>query len=190
MKRNPGLNIRIIQGDITKFTGDAVVNAANPSLLGGGGVDGAIHRAAGPGLREECEKFPVTNGVRCEISDVKVTGGHDLNVHRILHTVGPVFERQGKSRPGEILPDDIMPEVALVNTYLNCLKTAKQHDIYTIAFPAISCGIYGCPITTGAFAAASACLADEWDMDEITFVMFTDHEYHVYMEIFKALNLL
>jgi O-acetyl-ADP-ribose deacetylase (regulator of RNase III) len=127
--------IEILHTDITKLPVDAIVNAANERMLGGGGVDGAIHRAAGPGLLEECRSIPeVHPGVRCPIGEARITRGHDLPAGHVIHTVGPVWS-DGQHDEDELL----------ASCYRNSLDLAAKHDLHTIAFPAISTGIYRFP---------------------------------------------
>ena len=128
--------LKVELGNIVRFQIDAIVNAANEFMLGGGGVDGAIHRAAGPRLLEACRAVPeVRPGVRCPVGEARITGGFDLPARYVIHTVGPVW-RDGHS--GE---DD-----ALASCYRASLELAGQHGVQSIAFPAVSCGIFRFPV--------------------------------------------
>ena len=129
------MTIEVIQGDITRLAVDAIVNAANEALAGGGGVDGAIHRAAGPGLARECSEITfVRPYVRCPTGEARITGGHDLPARHVIHTVGPVW-RGGRDGEAGLL----------ARCYGSSLSLAHEHGIATIAFPAISCGVFGYP---------------------------------------------
>lgn len=130
--------IRVWQGDITTLAVDAIVNAANETLLGGGGVDGAIHRAAGPDLLAECRRIG-----GCPTGEARITGGYRLPARHVIHTVGPVW------RGGDAGEDDL-----LASAYRNSLLLAQAHDLASIAFPAISTGIYGFPADRAAAIAA------------------------------------
>jgi O-acetyl-ADP-ribose deacetylase len=140
------MSIEVLCADITTLEGvDAIVNAANSTLLGGGGVDGAIHRAAGPGLLEECRRIPqVRPGVRCPAGEARVTGGHGLGARLIIHTVGPVWSG-----------GDAGEEEVLGGCYRSCFELAASHGVEGIAFPAISTGVFGFPARRAAEVAAA-----------------------------------
>ncbi|HVU82923.1 MAG TPA: O-acetyl-ADP-ribose deacetylase [Rhodanobacteraceae bacterium] len=144
------MTIEIIQADITTLRVDAVVNAANETLLGGGGVDGAIHRAAGPRLLDACRAIPETRaGVRCPTGEARITPGFDLPARFVIHTVGPAWRGGGHGEPQ-----------LLTASHRNVLELAREHAIDSLAFPAISCGVYGYPRDAAA-GVALAVLAEE-----------------------------
>ncbi|NUO71878.1 MAG: O-acetyl-ADP-ribose deacetylase [Frateuria sp.] len=129
------MSISLLTADLTRLAVDAIVNAANRSLLGGGGVDGAIHHAAGPRLLEACRTLPeVAPGVRCPTGEVRITPGFDLPATHVIHTVGPVWRGGGQDEPQ-----------LLAACYRNALRLAREHGLRSVAFPAISCGAYGYP---------------------------------------------
>jgi O-acetyl-ADP-ribose deacetylase (regulator of RNase III) len=145
------MSIEIIQADITTLRVDAIVNAANETLLGGGGVDGAIHRAAGPGLVEACRALPeVCPDVRCPTGEVRITPGFDLPARFVIHTVGPVWRGGERDEPA-----------LLADCHRNTLALARQHAIDSIAFPAISCGVYGYPRDAAAGVALAALAGEQ-----------------------------
>ena len=163
-------SIKYYSGDITTLKVDGIVNAANSSLLGGGGVDGAIHRAAGPQLLEECRTL---NG--CRTGEAKITGGYNLPAKHVIHTVGPIYS-------GSVSDAD-----DLHNCYWNSLEVAKANDLHSIAFPGISTGVYGYPKKDAAKIALKT--VKEWlevnsayEM-EITIVNFSEEDYLIYQTV-------
>ena len=164
--------IEIVEGDITKQNVDAIVNAANTTLLGGGGVDGAIHRAAGPQLLVECRQL---NG--CATGEAKITRGYNLPAHWVIHTVGPVW-RDGQHREDELL----------ASCYRNCFALAVQHGIRTIAFPSISTGAYRFPLERAAAIALGETrnfLAANQSIEKIVFVCFGQTACAKYREVLQ-----
>ena len=168
--------IEIITGDITTLKVDAIVNAANTTLLGGGGVDGAIHRAAGPQLVAECSALG-----GCATGDAKITKGYNLPARQVIHTVGPVWH--GGTR-GE-------PEL-LRSAYRRCFEVAAQNGVTSIAFPAISCGVYGYPMRDGAAVALSEAREAAGNnplLERIVFVLFNAEAAQVYREAAAGLGI-
>ena len=163
-------NIEFFVGDITKIKVDAIVNAANSSLLGGGGVDGAIHRAAGVRLLEECRRLG-----GCRTGEAKITNGYNLPAKYVIHTVGPIYS--GAERD----------ETDLYNCYYNSLLLAKENDVHSIAFPGISTGVYGYPKEAAAKIALRSIttwLSDNSGYDmKITIVNFSQHDYEIYQSV-------
>jgi O-acetyl-ADP-ribose deacetylase (regulator of RNase III) len=167
------MKISLVRGDITKMQTAAIVNAANNSLLGGGGVDGAIHRAAGPGLLAECRTL---NG--CATGDAKITSGYLLPAQYVIHTVGPVWRGGGNNEEG-----------LLYNAYINCLQLAVKQGIRSLAFPNISTGVYHFPKLLAATIAMSALRDHETrypaTVDEVVFVCFDEENFGIYQELLK-----
>jgi O-acetyl-ADP-ribose deacetylase len=164
------LSIELVKGDITSLEADAIVNAANTSLLGGGGVDGAIHKAAGPGLLDECRTL---NG--CETGQSKITGGYRLKAKYIIHTVGPVW--YGGCRDEDKI---------LASCYQNCLSLAKEKKIGTIAFPGISTGAYKFPKELAAMIAVTETrrfLSENSYPEKVIFITCDDDNYKIYRKL-------
>ena len=161
--------IKIIKGDITKLDCDAIVNAANSSLLGGGGVDGAIHYAAGPELLSECRTLG-----GCRTSEVKITKGYKLPARFVIHTVGPIYFEHS---PAEA-------ESLLTSCYENSLNLAKEKGLKTIAFPLISAGVYGYPQREAIKVAVETMKLHQDDFDEISLVLFGEREFEFAREMF------
>lgn len=158
--------LSVIKGDITTLPVDAIVNAANSSLLGGGGVDGAIHRAAGPALLEECRGLG-----GCDTGQAKITRAYELPCRYVIHTVGPVW-RGGHSGESELLAD----------CYRNSLALAVEYQLGRLAFPAISCGIYGYPPELAVPLAVSTVAESQCreKLDEVVFCCFDQHLFDLY----------
>jgi len=154
--------VHILRGDLTQEAADSIVNAANRKMLGGGGVDGAIHRAAGPGLLEACRAIPeVEPGVRCPTGEARITPGFELPARYVIHTVGPVY--QGHPRDADLL----------ASAFRSSLELAVAQELRSIAFPAISCGLYGYPVEDAAAISAAVVHERAWALDEIRFVLFS-----------------
>ncbi|HEX9024572.1 MAG TPA: macro domain-containing protein [Geobacteraceae bacterium] len=176
MKKGVLARIQIRMGDITELAVDAIVNAANPTLLGGEGVDGMIHWAAGDGLLEECRAIG-----GCPAGEARITGAHNLPCRFVIHTVGPVYKIDGPDAPR-----------LLASCYLESLKLAVEYNIHTIAFPAISCGSYGYPAeeachialdTVGAFLETNATIR------KVIFILYKFPVYEVYLDYFNRISM-
>lgn len=167
--------IKLQKGDIAKLKVDAIVNAANSSLMGGGGVDGAIHRAGGPMILEECMQIRNRQG-GCKTGDAVITTGGNLPAKKVVHTVGPVYHG-GKNREAALL----------ANCYKNSLQLAADYNLKTIAFPNISTGIYGYPKKEAAAIAVDAVKSfintHPAALDEIIFICYDDENYLLYQKL-------
>ncbi|MDQ3119030.1 MAG: O-acetyl-ADP-ribose deacetylase [Verrucomicrobiota bacterium] len=175
MQQQAQARMAIVRGDITKLSVDVIVNAANSTLLGGGGVDGAIHRAAGPELLAECKQLR-----GCAPGDAKITAGYRLPARFVIHTVGPIWS--GGER-GE--------EEVLASCYRNSLGLAVQHKLKTIAFPAISCGAYGYPIAEAAEIAVGVTagfLRGNGSIERVDFVVASENILHAYQSALRDLS--
>ncbi len=164
------LRLKVMKGDLTKQKVEAIVNAANTSLLGGGGVDGAIHRAAGPQLVAECRTL---NG--CDTGDAKITNGYNLPAKYVIHTVGPVWRDGGRNE-----------EQLLGSCYRRCLALAEEYDLKSIAFPAISCGAFGFPLDRAAVVALAEIrrfLETNTTLERLLVVCFDEDVYDAYWNV-------
>lgn len=167
------MTIKVVQGDITKLKVDAIVNAANKSLLGGGGVDGAIHAAAGPDLLVECRTLG-----GCQTGEAKITKGYNLPAKYIIHTVGPIYRFHTPAEDEQLLAD----------CYRNSLNLAQKYDCHSIAFSCISTGVYGYPKKAAAQVAVATIkewLTEHPSQMEIIFCVFDDENKTIYQEILK-----
>ncbi|MEO0092530.1 MAG: macro domain-containing protein [candidate division WOR-3 bacterium] len=168
-------SLEIVLGDITQQTTEAIVNSANRNLEPGGGVSGAIHRAAGPELAEECRKLG-----GCNTTEAKLTKGYNLKAKYVIHTVGPIFRYREKDA------------IDLRNTYLNCLKLALENGIKSIAFPSISTGIYGYPIREAAEIALTAIkdfLRKNHGINLVRIVLLKDDDFRIYKQTAERLRI-
>jgi len=160
--------LELVEGDITEQDTEAIVNAANPSLLGGGGVDGAIHRAAGPELLEECRTLG-----GCQIGDARITKGYRLKAKHVIHTVGPIYHQEGPERAAELL----------ASAYRRSLEVASENKVHLVSFPSISTGAYGYPMEEAAPIALQTAinyLESHADIALVRFVLFGRRAYQVY----------
>lgn len=167
--------IQIIRGDITQLKVEAIVNAANQSLLGGGGVDGAIHRAAGPKLLEECRALG-----GCPTGEAKLTAGHNLPARHVIHTVGPVWDGGAHNE-----------ENLLASCYRNCMQLAVDRKLRSIAFPSISTGVYRFPIERASRIALRVLLdfiATEESAPRVVITCFSEHDLNAYRQAYLELS--
>jgi O-acetyl-ADP-ribose deacetylase (regulator of RNase III) len=168
--------VSVERGDITKVEVDAIVNAANPMMLGGGGVDGAIHLVAGPELLDACRKVPAVNGIRCPFGEARLTPGFALPARFVIHTVGPIYRR------------DPEPEATLRSAYTASLGLARDHSLHSVAFPGISTGAYGFPLEPAARIALTTACADWGAVERVRFVLFTTQVFDAFVRVAEDLG--
>ena len=166
-------NLVAIKGDITTAKVDAIVNAANPVMLGGGGVDGAIHKAAGKKLLEACKAVKSKDGIRCPTGEARITEAGDLDAKYVIHTVGPKYYT------------DTDPKSLLISAYKNSLELAQKYECKSIAFPAISCGVYGYPIEEAAKISVDVCEQSIYSDMRIYFYLHGDDAFNAWNTLIK-----
>jgi len=166
---------RLLIGDITLAADDAIVNAANESLLGGGGVDGAIHRAAGPTLLAACRAVADQDGVRCPTGEARITPSGKLASRFVIHTVGPIYREVAE------------PAKLLACAYRNSFRLALENACTTVAVPAVSCGVYGYPLDEAAEVALSVSAGEEYRDLTITFYLYNQAAYDSWVAVHSAL---
>ena len=169
--------ISVLQGDITTIGIDAIVNAANSTLLGGGGVDGAIHRAGGPKILEECKEIVAREG-NCKTGDAVITTGGNLPAKYVIHTVGPVWQSGNKEEAEK-----------LSNCYRNSLELAVKHGVSSVAFPNISTGVFGFPKEEAARIAidtVNSFLSEDQHIEKVLFICFDDENFKLYNDLLSA----
>ena len=167
------MSINIIEGNIVKAKVHAIVNAANPRMLGGGGVDGAIHLAAGPKLLEECRKVKSINGIRCPFGEARITSAGNLSCRYIVHTSGPIYRNEK------------YPNMVLASSYENSLDLILEKNCQSIAFPAISCGAYGFPVEMAANVAFEVCSRDKYKYLDIYFYLYGQEMFEIWQRVYK-----
>ena len=170
--------LSLMQGDITKQETDAIVNAANSSLMGGGGVDGAIHRAGGPTILEDCKKIVAQRG-RLPAGQAVITSGGNLKAKHVIHTVGPIWHGGGKGEPE-----------TLASAYRESLKVAVENGLKSVSFPSISTGAYGYPLEQAARVALGAViefLKQDSSLEEVDFVLFDSRTLDAYSRVLEEL---
>lgn len=200
------VKLHLVQRDITRMSVDAIVNAAHERLMGGGGVDGAIHRVAGPGLMRECREIPeVERGCRCPVGEAHITGGHKLPAKYVIHTVAPKFSG-GVSK----VSDEEMANLSLwsltrniyknategtdedlYRCYANCLKIAGEHNIESIAFPSLGTGGHAIPIEIAAPIAIKSVMDNVKEapsVKRVYFVCYSNYDYDVYTKAFEDIE--
>ncbi|HEY9784782.1 MAG TPA: O-acetyl-ADP-ribose deacetylase [Candidatus Obscuribacterales bacterium] len=178
-KQIKGITISLVRGDITREDVDAIVNAANSGLMGGGGVDGAIHRAAGPQVLEECKRIRDAQG-KCPSGHAVITGGGKLKARYIIHAVGPIWHGGNSNE-----------EETLASAYRESLRRAQENEVTSVAFPSISTGAYGFPVDRAALIAVKTAVEfcdDPGSVKEIRYVLFDDRTYQAFEKALNSVN--